>query len=51
MFAGKARAVYPKMEYLKYLGRVGRLAKNKHSSLFQAFINYARKRIITLGPG
>ncbi len=31
--------------------RVERFAWDKHSSLLQIFVNYSRKRVITLGPG
>ncbi len=34
----------------KHLTRLERLAKDKHSSLLQAFVNYDRKKFYNIGP-
>ncbi len=37
--------------YLQILDYPGMLARHKHSSLLQIFVNYSLKSFITLGPG
>jgi hypothetical protein len=43
MFVGKARAC-PRVEHLE------RLARDKHSSLLQKYVNYDRKRFYSTSP-
>ncbi len=58
MFEGKARSL-PKSETPTRQAQalptklviLIRLARDKHSSLLQKFINYGRKKFITLAPG
>jgi hypothetical protein len=35
----------------KQLTRLERLARGKHSSLFQKFVTYSRKKFYDIGPG
>jgi hypothetical protein len=62
MLAGKAGANLSEATFMcytlgqtpghthKYYTRLDRLARNKHSILLRTFVNYDRKKFITLGP-
>ncbi len=58
MFVGKVRSLTKSGAPERYLANVGsgltckgRLAKDKHSSLLQKFVNYGQKRFIALAHG
>ncbi len=63
MFVGKARSFPYSVSFerdltlvgsglaSKHLVRLEKLARDKHSTLLQFFLNYGRKNFITLGPG